>query len=95
MTKRRARAILEPSEVPAQLDGTDRLLNALAETVAESLDISALASKIAAPVGVAVAQGISLQALIERVVEAISAKIAQDEELLREVGAVVIKALTQ
>ena len=93
MTKRKASA-LEPSE-PAQLDGAGRLLDALAAKVAESLDTSAPAMRIAAPVGVAVAQGISLEGLTERVVEAISAKIVQDEELLREVGAVVVKALSQ
>ena len=86
MTKRKASAEPEPSA---------RLLDVLAAKVAESLDTSALAAKIAAPVGVAVAQGISLETLTDRVVEAISAKIVQDEELLKDVGAVVIKALSQ
>ena len=91
MAKRKASA-LEPA--PAQLDGAGRLLDVLAAKVVESLDTSALAAKIAAPVGAAVAQGISLETLTDRVVELISAKIVQDEELLKEVGAVIIKALS-
>ena len=91
MAKRKASAL---ESAPVQLDGASRLLDALVAKIAESLDTSALASKIAAPVGVAVAQGISLEALTDRVVDAISAKIVQDEELLREVGAEIIKALS-
>ena len=91
MTKRKAGA-LEPEP---QLDGASRLLDALAAKVAESLDTSALPAKIAAPVGVVVAQGVSLETLTDRVVEAISAKIVQDEELLREESAVIVKALSQ
>ena len=91
MTKRKASA-LDPS--PMQLDGASRLLDALVAKIAESLDTSALAAKIAAPVGVAVTQGISLETLTDRVIEVISAKIVQDEELLREVSAVIIKALS-
>ena len=90
MTKRKASAL----ESAPQLDGASRLLDALVAKIAESLDTSALAAKIAAPVGVAVAQGISLETLTDRVVEAISAKIIQDEELLKEVGAVIVKALS-
>ena len=93
MAKRRASAV-EPPE-PAQLDGAGRLLDALVAEVADSIEGSGLASKIAAPVGIAVAQGISLETLTERVVETNSARIAQDEELLGEVGALVVKAFTQ
>ena len=91
MTKRKVSA----GESSEPTEGADRLLNALATKVAESIDASALALQISAPVGVAIARGVSLEALTERVVEAISAGLAQDEALLAEVRAVIIKALTQ
>ena len=87
MTKRKASA-LDPH------DGPNRLLDALVAKIVETLDTSALASKIAMPVGVAVVQGISLETLTDRVVEAISAKIIQDEELLKDVGAVIVNKLS-
>jgi hypothetical protein len=69
------------------VDGANRLLDVLVAKIVETLDTSALAAKIATPVGVAVVQGISLETLTDRVVEAISAKIIQDEELLKKMYA--------
>ena len=86
MTKRKASAL--------DHDGPNRLLEALVAKIVETLDTSALASKIATPVGVAVVHGISLETLTDRVVEAISAKIIQDEELLKNVCAVIVNTLS-
>jgi hypothetical protein len=88
MTKRKASALDPP------VDGANRLLDVLVAKIVETLDTSALAAKIALPVGQAVAQGISLDTLTDRVVEAISAKIIQDEELLKNVCAVIVNTLT-
>jgi invasion protein IalB len=76
-------------------DSTSRLLDVLVAKIVETLDTDALAARIAAPVGVAVARGITLETLTDRVVEAISAKITQDEELLKNVSTVIINTLTQ
>ena len=87
MTKRKASA-MEPA------DGANRLVDVLVAKIMETLDTDALAARIAAPVGVAVARGITLETLTDRVLEAITAKITQDEELLKNVSAVIINTLT-
>ena len=89
MTKRKASAMDPPA------DGTSRLLDVLVAKIVETIDADALAATIATSVGVAVAQGITLETLTDRVVEAISAKIIQDEELLKNVSTIIINTLTQ